>query len=361
MKEIRYKDFSLKTHTKNSRLMRPNVCQFELTFRCGLRCKHCYTDCYNKVGNLKKELNTQEVIYILDKCYKAGVIWVCFTGGDPLTREDFLEIYSYARAKGFIVTIFTNGYSITEKIVNCLKKKPPFVIELTLNAATKELYEEISQVQGSFKKVMFGINLILKSKLPLKIKTQATKDNFKELPRIKKLIKGLGLTFRPSTDVYARLNGDLVPCSLRLSPEEILSLDGNKRQLTDDCQIINQESKSELFRCAVAGGDGIHVDPYGNTFSCNLIRKPVFNLLKVDLDYARATILGNLRDRVFTTDSKCQNCNLRADCRWCPGRAYVETGSQESPIGYYCNLARLGARKQDRKSEIIERSPAHKK
>ncbi|GAF88367.1 unnamed protein product, partial [marine sediment metagenome] len=116
MREIQYKTFSLRTHKINWLLKRPNVCQFELTFGCNLHCKHCYTDCYNKPAYLKKELKTREVKFILDKVYKAGVIWLCFTGGDPLTRKDFLDIYSDAKDKGFIITLFTNGYSMTEEI-----------------------------------------------------------------------------------------------------------------------------------------------------------------------------------------------------------------------------------------------------
>ncbi len=343
MQKLQYKTFSLKTHKKNWRINRPNVCQFELTFRCGLRCRHCYTDCYNKPEYFKKELNTKEVKFILDKCYKVGIIWLCFTGGDPLIRRDFLDIYSYAKDKGFIITIFTNGYSMTEDIAKYLKKRPPFVIEMTLNTVTEDLYERISQIKGSFEKVMQGINLILKAKLPLKIKTQVTKDNLEEFAKIKKFVKRLGLVFRPSIDLYARLDGDLTPCSLRLSPQEMLSLNGKKRLSIDPCQLSpNSKLKtqnSKLFRCAIGGGDGIHIDPYGNTFSCNLIRKPKLNLLKIDIGYAQSKLLPLVRNRKFTTNSKCKDCKLREICHWCPGRAYLETGNMESSVDYYCNLA----------------------
>jgi len=215
MKEIRYKAFSLRTHKENWRIKRPNVCQFELTFRCNLRCRHCYSDCYNKEEYIKRELTTSQVELLIDKVYNSGVIWLCFTGGDSLTRQDFLELYSYAKDKGFLITIFTNAYSMTKEIIKYLKKKPPFVIEMTMNAVTKESYEKISQVEGSFEKVMQGLNLILKAKLPLKIKTQITRDNLGEIPDIKKFIEGSSLKFRPSYDLHARLNGDLTPCNLR--------------------------------------------------------------------------------------------------------------------------------------------------
>lgn len=340
MKEIPYRSFSLRTHRKNGQLKRPNVCQFELTFRCGLRCKHCYTDCYNRSSDIKKELSTEQIKSILDKVYLSGVIWLCFTGGDPLTRKDFPEIYSHAKKKGFIITLFTNAYSMSQKMARLLKRKPPFVIEVTLNAATKKTYEKISQVKGSFEKTKRGIRLILKEKLPLKIKTQVTQDNLPEIPDIKKSTEGWGLAFRPSFDLHARLNGDLAPCHLRVAPEEV---PGFKKGSEDTlCGKSDKGSNSKgdvLFHCAAGSGDGIMIDPYGNMFTCSLLRKPAFNLLKTGVNDALSKLLPTVRNRKFTTDSKCNGCDLRDTCHWCPGRAYVEKGEMEKPIEYYCKLA----------------------
>lgn len=341
MKEIRYKSFSLKTHKKNWALEKPNACQFELTFKCGLHCRHCYTDCYNKPAYLKKELNTGEVKCILDKLYKSGVIWICFTGGDPLARSDFPDVYSYARKKGFIITLFTSGYFLNKGLVGYFKQNPPFVIEMTLNAASGELYEKISRVKGSFKKAIEAIGLMLEMRLPLKIKTQVTRDNFGELPRIRNFIRGLGLKFLPSFDMHAGLDRGLGPCNLRVSPEEILAPDLNKSR-SNTCQLStgdrNQRAENDLFRCAI-GTDGVHIDPYGNTFPCNLIREPAFNLLDVGLKQALDKLLASIKKRKFLTASKCKNCRLRSVCRWCPGKAYLENGGIEAPIDYYCKLA----------------------
>ncbi|MDD2689099.1 MAG: radical SAM protein [Candidatus Omnitrophica bacterium] len=342
MREIPYKTFSLRTHKINWRKEYPNVCQFELTFRCGLHCKHCYTDCYNKPNYFKKDLDTEQVKHILDKLYKSRVIWLCFTGGDPLARRDFLDIYSYAKHKGFIITIFTSGYFLTPGIADYFKQRPPFVIEMTLNAVSKELFEKITQVKGSFIKVMRGIGLALKSKLALKIKTQITKDNFKELERVRNFIEGLGLRFIPDFNIYARLNGDSATCNLRVSPEKILALKAPQKTQVNTCQSLSkkrkQTSKSNLFRCAI-GRDNMHIDPYGNAFLCSLIRKPTLNLLKSGVEDALDKLLPLVENRGFTTDTRCKSCNLRKSCNWCPGKAYVETGNLETPIDYYCKLA----------------------
>jgi MoaA/NifB/PqqE/SkfB family radical SAM enzyme len=344
MKEAQYKTFSWETHRKNWSLSKPSICQFELTFKCGLHCSHCYTDCYNKPDYLKKELNTREVKLVLDKVYKSGVIWLCFTGGDPITRKDFLDIYSYAKNKGFIVIVFTSGISLTKEIIDYFKKKPPFVIEMTLNASSRDLYEKISQVKGSFDKAMRNIRLILKSGLPLKIKTQITKDSLKEMPKIKKFIEGLGLKFHPTFDLFSRLNGDLAPCNLRVSLVEVLSSNGKVQFSDNDCisRNTNHEPRTtNLFPCSISSGDGFQIDPYGRIFLCNLLRKPSLNLLKFDVKFALNSLLPLVRNSRFATNSKCNGCNLRADCRSCPGKANLEMNNLEAPIPYYCELAHL--------------------
>jgi len=346
MQEIQYKTFSLKTHKKNWHLKSPNVCQFELTFQCGLRCKHCYTDCYNQPGLARNELSTKEVKLILDKIHRAGAVWLCFTGGDPLTREDFPEIYAYAKNKGFIITVFTNAYSLTAAIADYFKKSPPFAVEITLNAATQELYEKISRVKGSFAKAMAGIKLIIQRKLPVKIKTQVLKDNFKELGKIKEFVENLGLDYTPNVFLHSRLDGNLTPAGLRISAQEVLSLNGRKERIKDDCGLLARPLASRpannLFLCAIGGGDGMHIDPYGNLFPCICIREPKVNLLKENVKEARGNILGWVRNKNFTinSNSKCKTCALKNNCASCPGKALLETGSLEKPVEWFCELAK---------------------
>ncbi len=363
MKEIQYRTFSLRTHKGNRRIKRPNVCQFELTFRCDLRCRHCYSDYYNKEEYIKRELTTSEVKLLIDKVYNSGVIWLCFTGGDPLTRQDFLELYSYAKDRGFLVTIFTNAYSMTKRVADYLKKNPPFVIEITLNATSKELYEFISQIKGSYGKAMKGLNLILERRLPLKIKTQVTKDNLRELPKIKEFIEKLGQKFRPGTILHARLDGDINPCSLRIKPEEVIRLDRglNLDSIEEECkstdnQINKSNEQNELneqsglseqnnyfFPCAISSGDSLNIDPYGNIVPCGCIREPKINLLKEDIKEAQEEILNCIRTRNFTKELECRNCSLRNLCYSCPGKALLEKKSLEGIVEWFCELAHLVA------------------
>ena len=157
IKKIGYSKFSDHLHEKYSHDNIPLNVGWEITHRCNLKCSHCYID----PNANKKELNTDEVYSILDKLADAGCLWLLFTGGEPFMRKDFLEIYTYAKKKGFIITIFTNGTLIDEKAVIHLKRYRPFSIEITLYGATKQTYEKITGVPGSFNNCLKGIRLAL--------------------------------------------------------------------------------------------------------------------------------------------------------------------------------------------------------
>ena len=103
---------------------------FELTFRCNLRCVHCYCNLpLNDQDAIEKELTSEEVLHIFDQIAEAGCLWLLLTGGEPLVRKDFLEIYTYAKKKGFLITLFNNSMNhnlilgcYTEHHISCFNR-----------------------------------------------------------------------------------------------------------------------------------------------------------------------------------------------------------------------------------------------
>ncbi|MFA6383918.1 MAG: radical SAM protein [Candidatus Omnitrophota bacterium] len=341
MKELQYKTFSRKTHSAGLLERIPSSCQFELTFGCGLRCRHCYSDCYNKPEFIRKELGTESVKLLLDKIRRQGVIWLCFTGGDPLTRKDFCEIYSYARKKGFLISVFTSGYSLNNRILELFKDQPPFVVEITLNAADKKMYERISQVRGSFLRAVNGIKALTRAKIAVKIKTMVTKDNIGAVGRIKKFLADNGYGFDPDYYLFARLNGDIAPCELRISPAQVLAFAGKGKLNSKDPRIMPARNLNKrLFWCALGAGQEFHIDPYGNMFLCPVIRDSPVNIVKRPIAPAFKRMIAEVRDRVCSSAAKCASCEFRAWCLNCPGKAYSQTRDMESPVPYYCALTK---------------------
>lgn len=115
----------------------PVDASFAITHRCNLKCVHCYIPDHNN----SDELTLDELQGILDQIVDAGALLLWITGGEPLIREDFPEIYVYARKKGLIITLFTNGTLISDDIVDLLKRWPPRIVEISLYGGSEATYE----------------------------------------------------------------------------------------------------------------------------------------------------------------------------------------------------------------------------
>jgi len=335
IKDKPYRNFSLRQHLGHIGQGLPSVCHFELTFRCWFQCRHCYSSCFNSPDFLKKELSLKDVRYILDGLSQMGVLWLCLSGGDPLYRDDFLDIYAYAKSKGFITTVFTSLYSMNKKILNYFKRFPPFLIESTINGANPQTFEYISQLSGSFNKFISNLKSVLNANLPIKLKTQITKDNVDEYHKLKELIKGLGLNFNPSFILYPQLNGDTSVCKLRVAEARIVEIFFARQRQNDSSGPLWQA----FFTCAITSGDSMVVDPYGNVVPCVCLRQPKINALERGVKLAYAEVLAWIRQQQFKRHSLCQDCSLRQYCFNCPGRAFLETGRPEEKVEYYCSLA----------------------
>ena len=93
---------------------------FELTPKCNLNCVHCYLHDHH----CSEMLSYNKIIEIIDILYEKEVLFLTFTGGEIFTRKDFLDIYTYAKKKGFIIELYTNASLITEDIISALSKYP---------------------------------------------------------------------------------------------------------------------------------------------------------------------------------------------------------------------------------------------
>lgn len=342
MRELSYGKFSLRAHQRLLDSQGPTDCQFELTFGCDYRCRHCFTTCFDRKDMLKKELGTMEVLAVLEKMRAEGILWLCLTGGDPLFRPDFPDIYAASRRMGFVTTVFTNGYRVDHAMAGLWKRMPPFAVEMTVNAASEGLYDRISGVPGSFSRVLRALDLLREADVPVKLKMQVTTENVRELPLVRAWARERGLALKPNFLLHPRLDGDQAPCSLRVP----LPGDASRAENSLACgpgvgsKAVRADGKAPLlFPCALGSGSRWHVDPYGNGFMCCLLRKPRFDLLTKSLAKARREIMDQARDLRYRGKAACPSCSRRGRCVSCPGLAFLEARDPEAVVPYYCGLA----------------------
>lgn len=334
--------------TKTFALRIPVEGSFELTFRCNLRCVHCYCNlpAHDKDA-LQMELRTEDVLCILDQAAEAGCLWLLLTGGEPLLRKDFSEIYAHAKKNGFIITLFTNGTLVTPEIADFLKDWPPHSVEVTLYGATRETYEKITRVSGSYGQCMNGIELLLKRSLPLSLKTMAMTLNESELCRIRAFAVNRNLNFRFDAMLNPRLDGEKGPCEFRLPPERVIELDleyeERFNEWTDFCRkFISPVSSECIFSCG-AGMSTFHIDPYGKLSPCQLARFRSHDLRNEDFAVVWQAHVPETLKLKPQKEVPCMRCEFISLCGQCPGWAWLENNDLEKPVEYLCRIAHLRA------------------
>lgn len=346
--ELGYGEFSKRLQEKVAGRRIPLSGSLELTFRCNLRCAHCYLAHGHDGLPGRQELTAKELHGILDQMADEGCLWLLLTGGEPLVRPDALDIYVYAKRRGFLTTLFTNGTLITPSIADTLAEWRPFSVEITLYGRTQETYERITGVPGSHGRCMQGIELLLERSVPLKLKTMLLTLNQHELWDIKAYAESLGVEFRFDPMVNAGLEGSAAPAEFRLAPEEVVQFDLADAKRLEEwrafCERFRdvQADPHYLYVCG-AGLRSFHVDPYGRLSLCLISRSPDYDLRQGSFREGWRESLSQVRYQPPSEEYGCNQCQLLSLCGQCPGWAQMEHEDQERPVDFLCQVAHLRA------------------
>jgi radical SAM protein with 4Fe4S-binding SPASM domain len=348
-----YSQFSQSVHEHYLGQRIPLEVSIEVTHRCPLSCLHCYNNL--AMGDLsarQQELSAAEHFRLIDEIAELGTLWLLFTGGEIFGRKDFLEIYTYAKKKGFLITLFTNGILITEKIADYLAERAPFAIEITLYGRTRETYEALTGIPGSYDRCLRGIRLLRERALPLKLKTVPTTVNKHEVLAMQEFAENeLGLEFKFDPLINPRIDCSQSPLAVRLSPEEVVALDlhtskraAEYRQLAErdlHCQPVSGSSET-VYSCG-GGVKSFAIDPYGRMTICVLSHREGYDVRGGNVRRGWETFLLEVRNRKRRQITKCQNCRIQSLCSMCPANGELENGDAESPVDFLCEVAHLRA------------------
>jgi len=344
-----YGEFSRRLHDRIAGRRIPITGSIEVTARCNLQCAHCYINLpVSDHEALKRELSREELWDLLDQIVDEGCLWLLLTGGEPFIRADFLDIYTYAKHKGLLITLFTNGTLITPKVADHLAQWRPFVVEITLYGRTKETYDRVTGVPGSYKRCMRGIELLLERNVPLKLKSTVLTLNRHEIGEMKEYADGLGVDFRFDPMLNAGVDGDQRPVNFRISPEEVVALDlADEKRMKSWREFCHRfwgppPQPKYLYRCG-AGLNTFHIDPYGQLSACMMSRVPSYDLRQGTFHEGWHRFMARVRTQKRTRETPCQHCDLISLCGQCPGWAQMESGDQETPVDYLCRIAHLRA------------------
>lgn len=347
-----YGEFSSAVHRRQEGRRVPVEVSIEMTHRCPLECQHCYNNLpMNDTNARLREMSFADHIRLLDELVESGCLWILYTGGEIFARKDFLEIYTEAKKRGFLITLFTNGTMITPRVADHLAEYRPFAVEITLYGATRETYETLTQIPGSFDRCMKGIRLLKERGIPLKLKTVPTTVNYHEVFEMKRFAEeDLGVEFKFDPLVNPRTDCSQSPLGVRLSPEQAVWLDFkdpvrkseyHKLAETELAQARTVQG-SEKYSCG-GGQTGCAIDPSGRMTICVLSQQDSYDLRQGDFQDGWNGHMREIRGSQRTRQTICSRCQLQSLCSMCPANGELENGDAEAPVEFLCQVAHLRA------------------
>jgi len=332
-------EFKARLTSKLSKTRVPFSGTFELVSRCNFECVHCYLNDNRIVDNA---LDTTQVIDILDQLAQAGCLTLALTGGEPLLRKDYSEIHAAAHKMGFFISIFTNGSLIDEALVKLLAQYPPRVVEISLYGGDEKTYRAVTGKTGMFDKVIRGIDLLRKQKIPIVLKSVLIEPLLVSMKQMKKLAsdRDLDIIFDPGINYTVTQNAS--PAKLRIDPVAAVELEtsfpGKLRKLAAFHKKLTSMKTSHDTSICGAGAFGFHISETGHLMKCLMIREPSYSISEMSFNNAWQAI-GNEPPPTFNKGSDCYKCDLKHLCGFCPG--YVVSG-EKTPVkgnSFHCFVA----------------------
>ena len=203
----------------------------DLTARCNLNCRHCYINLPAGDAEAKaRELSLKEIADLADQARELGAMWCLLTGGEPLLRADFNEIYMMLKRKGLLISLFTNATLIRPEHIELFKKYPPRDIEVTIYGASVESYERVTRRPGSFSQFVAGIDALFSAGIRVRLKAMALRSNLQDMEAIAAFGRSRTKDFyRFDPQLHLRYDRDPLRNeeirSERLTPEEVVALE----------------------------------------------------------------------------------------------------------------------------------------
>ena len=294
-------------------------------------CKHCYHDAGAK---LSEELSTDEAKTLLEGIKRAGFKIMIFSGGEPLTRPDILELVEYAASLSLIPVFGTNGTLITETMAADLKKAGAKGMGISLDSLDKDKHDTFRDYKGAWDGAVRGMENCRKVNLPFQIHTTVMDWNSGELEQMTDFAVKIGAKahhffFLVPTGRAATIEEE----SLRAEAYEEVLRRIMKKQTEVDIELkptcapqfmrIAGEMgiKTRFRRGCLAGLSYCIVSPKGKVQPCAYLNMEVGDVRKTPFDeiWQNSEILKNLR--TLNYGGGCGLCKYSRACGGCRARA----------------------------------------
>ena len=306
---------------------------FELTYRCNLKCIHCYNP--KNSGNI--EIPFDKAKQIIDEAYDLGCLSVTVSGGESTTYSRFKDFIKYVRSKRMSLDIYTNGQILSDndnlyrEIVECY----PHQVCLSLYSMGKAMHEKVTDTVGSYNKTKTVIENLRKDGVAVQVKNFLLNINCMDCVGVKDFSLGIGANIVSDISLIPTIEGNKKTFKFIVGEEELFKLFVNKDSplyIGESPNIFDINEHKDESLC-LGGFNGISVSPTLDVNVCvsmpmslgNLNKETLTDIWKGSFDCAdnklhkwKKITCGDLKD--------CYKHEYCKFCHYCAGMGFLENG-----------------------------------
>ena len=154
--------------------------------RCNLKCVHCYSHSQNR--EYSGELTSGEGKALIEDLARFRSPVILFSGGEPLLREDLLDLAQRAADRGMRAVVSTNGTLITKEMAKRLKRVGLSYVGVSLDGM-EETHDRFRGVKGAFSAALKGIRNCQEAEIKVGLRFTINRRNAQDIPRIFDLLE----------------------------------------------------------------------------------------------------------------------------------------------------------------------------
>ena len=286
-----------------------NSLYIELSYKCNLKCKHCY----NHKNMNEYVISFKQAKKAIDEAYDLGISTVTLTGGEPTINEDFLKIAKYIRSRYLELHINTNGQVLydDEKLFKELVDIYPSCIKLSLYSMDSNVHDYITGVEGSWKKTINVIEKLNKCGIFTTIATPVLSYNKNCYKEVKEYADKNGI-WSGGNCVFIN-NPENNNLSAKLDYKDLEQFYIDKLENPKNITKKNFE-KNDIAICE-AGYERVCVNPKFEVTPCVAVDYVLGNLNLTTLNEIKETTLIDFRKKFVRKNLK--ECFKEEYCKYC--------------------------------------------
>jgi radical SAM protein with 4Fe4S-binding SPASM domain len=256
-----------------------------VSYDCNFSCQHCSAEL---LKNNRPPLSILEYQRIACDAMECGVMAFHFTGGEPLLRNDLLDVINAFQPDKNLISIQTNGWLATDDFLQSYKSIGGDILCVSVDSVTPESHDSFRKKEGSWEKAVHalrrGRTFGFRTLLAATITHQSMNDG--ELEALTKYSMSLGALLSVNLAVPA---GNWLGCSdFILTAADRAKLNAH---IAANPHVRTDFQSNWRIRGCPAFKEKCYLSPYGDVIPCPFIHVKFGNVREQSLKEIRKNAL----------------------------------------------------------------------